>query len=99
MSVIYTSNAKFFWRLFEDGIVKKVPTREEIVRVQKEIPGTVVSPQVSPGMRLSDLLEQDNYSYAICHLFVDGEDQKELQDKFIRAQELLTFDVEPIKTT
>lgn len=91
--------AKFFWRLFEDGIVKKVPTREEIVRVQKEIPGTVISPQVSQGMRLSELLEQDSYSYAICHLFIGGEDQKELQDKYIRAQELLTFDIEPIKTT
>lgn len=91
--------AKFFWRLFEDGIVKKVPTQEEITRVQKEIPGTVVRPQVSPGMRLSELLEQDSYSYAICHLFIGGEDQKELHDKYLRAQELLTFDVEPIEAT
>jgi len=91
--------AKFFWRLFEDGIVKKVPTQEEIARVQKEIPGTIVRPQVSPGMRLSELLEQDSYSYAICYLFIGGEDQRELQDKYIRCQELLTFDVEPIETT
>jgi hypothetical protein len=50
-------------------------------------------------MRLSELLEQDSYSYAICYLFIGGEDQRELQDKYIRCQELLTFDVEPIETT
>ena len=89
--------AKFFWRLFEDGMVKKVPTPEEIEQVQKEMPGTVLRPQVTPGMRLSELLEQDSYSYAICHLFIGGEDQKELLDKYIRCQELLTFEVKPIE--
>ncbi len=89
--------AKFFWRLFEDGVVRGVPTPEEIERVAKEVPGTVVRPQVTPGMRLSELLEQDSYSYAVCHLFIGGEDQKELLDKYIRCQELLTFDVEPLQ--
>lgn len=89
--------AKFFWRLFEDGIVRKVPSQEELERVRSEIPGTVVHPQVVPGMRLSDLLEQDSYSYAICHLFIGGEDQKELLDNYIRCQELLTFEVEPFE--
>ncbi len=87
--------AKFFWRLFEDGVVRKVPSREEIKRVEKEVHGAVVRPQVTQGMRLSDLLEQDSYSYAICHLFIGGEDQKELLDKYIRCQELLTFEVDP----
>ncbi|MCF8108117.1 MAG: ATP-grasp domain-containing protein [Desulfohalobiaceae bacterium] len=89
--------AKFFWRLFEDGIVKKVPGQEEIERVHKEMPGTVIRPQVSPGMRLSQLLEQDSYSYAICYLFIGGEDQKDLLDKYIRCQELLSFEVEPLQ--
>ena len=89
--------AKFFWRLFQDGIVRKVPSQEEMQRVQSEIPGTVIHPQVIPGMRLSELLEQDSYSYAICHLFIGGEDQKELLDKYIRCQELLTFEVEPFQ--
>ena len=88
--------AKFFWRLFEDGVVRKVPSQEEIERVKKEVHGTVVRPQVTQGMRLSDLLEQDSYSYAICQLFIGGEDQKELLDKYIRCQELLTFEVDPL---
>ncbi|NBF39574.1 MAG: ATP-grasp domain-containing protein [Spirochaetes bacterium] len=89
--------AKFFWRVFEDGIVRAVPTGEEIERVEREIPGTVVRPQVTPGMRLAELLEQDSYSYALCYLFVGGEDQKDLLDKYIRCQELLTFEIEAVE--
>jgi len=88
--------AKFFWRLFEDGVVTKVPSTEEIERVEREIPGTVVRPQVVPGMRLSELLEQDSYSYAICQLYIGGEDQKDLLDKYLHCQELLTFEVAPV---
>jgi hypothetical protein len=66
--------AKFFWRVFADGIVRRVPSAEEIAQVRREIPQTVVRPQVTPGMHLSELLEQDSYSYAICQLFIGGED-------------------------
>ncbi|MFO7729536.1 MAG: D-alanine--D-alanine ligase [Spirochaetia bacterium] len=90
--------AKFFWRVFENGVVKAVPTEDELKRVEREIPGTVIRTQVSPGMRLDELLEQDSYSYAICYLFIGGEDQKDLLDKYIRCQELLTFEIEPIET-
>lgn len=96
----FSRAAKFFWRLFEgDGIVKTAPSEEEIAQVQKEMPDTVIRPQVTPGMRLSELLEQDSYSYAICHLYIGGEDQKELMDKYIRCQEILTFIVEPLAET
>jgi hypothetical protein len=91
--------AKFFWRLFEDGVVTKVPTREEIERVEAEVPGTVVRPQVVPGMRLSELLEQDSYSYAICQLYIGGDDQKDLLDRYIHCQDLLTFEVSPIHSS
>ena len=85
--------AKFFWRVFRDGVVTAVPTHAEIERVEREIPGTVIRPQVTAGTRLSDLSEQDSYSYALCYLFIGGEDQKDLLDKYLRCQELLTFTV------
>ncbi|MGM0675555.1 MAG: ATP-grasp domain-containing protein [Spirochaetota bacterium] len=88
--------AKFFWRVFEDGVVRRAPTEAEIRRVREEMPGTIVEPQVRPGMRLSELLEQDSYSYAICYLYIGGEDQKDLLDKYIRCQELLTFEIDPL---
>lgn len=86
--------AKFFWRVFEDGVVRRVPSEAEIEQVSREMPGTIVKPQVTPGMRLCELLEQDSYSYAICYLYIGGEDQKELLDKYLRCQEILTFEID-----
>lgn len=88
--------AKFFWRVFENGIVRRVPSEEEIQRVKREIPGTVIVPQVHVGMRLDELLEQDSYSYAICYLFIGAEDQKELLDKYLHCQEMLNFEIEAL---
>lgn len=93
----YASAAKFFWRTFDgDAMVTAVPSDDEIARVKERFPGTVVRPQVKVGMRLSDLLEQDSYSYAICQIYVGGDDTKDLLDKFVTCQEMLTFEFEPI---
>lgn len=91
--------AKFFWRVFKNGIVRAVPSQQEIERVQRDIPGAVIKPQVKPGMRLDELLEQDSYSYAICYLFIGGEDQKDLLDKYLHCQDLLTFEIEDIEAS
>ena len=89
--------AKFFWRIFSgDAEVTRVPSQDEINRVQERIPGTIIQPQVNSGMKLSDLLEQDSYSYAICHLFIGGEHQKDLLDKYLLCQEMLPFEFKPI---
>ncbi len=89
--------AKFFWRIFSgDAEVTRVPTQEEINRVRERIPGTIIQPQVTTGMKLSDLLEQDSYSYAICHLFIGGQHQKDLLDKYLLCQEMLPFEFKPI---
>ncbi len=88
--------AKFFWRVFDNGVVRTVPSDKEIERIQRELPGTIVRPQVVPGTRLDQLLEQDSYSYAICYLFIGGEDQKDLLDKYMHCQDLLTFEIDPV---
>ncbi len=89
--------AKFFWRLFcDDAEVTRVPAEEDINKVVKRFPGTVVQPQVRAGMRLSELLEQDSYSYAICHLFIGGEHQKDLLDKYVQCQAMLPFEFRPL---
>ena len=93
----YDSAAKFFWRTFEgDARVTAVPSEAEIEAVKERFPGTVVRPQVKVGMKLSDLLEQDSYSFAICQIYIGGDDTKDLLDKFVTCQEMLTFEFEPI---
>ena len=89
--------AKFFWRIFTgDARVTRIPTEAEIQEVQKRHPGTDIHPQVKEGMKLSDLLEQDSYSYAICHLFIGGKDRKELLDKYKDCMEMLPFEFAPL---
>jgi len=89
--------AKFFWRIFSgDARVTRVPTDEEIKAAEKRYPGTVIHPQVKEAMKLSDLLEQDSYSYAICHLFIGGRDRKELLDTYMHCTEMLPFEFSPL---
>ncbi len=88
-------SAKFFWRVFEDGVITRVPSEEEYARVSEEMPDVIVRPQVGVGTRLSDLLEQDSYSYAIAYIFVAGHSRKELLDKYMRCRELLPFEYQP----
>lgn len=89
----FSCAAKFFWRIFSgDARVTRVPTDEEIKRVEKRYPGTVVHPQIKEGMKLSDLLEQDSYSYAICHLFIGGRDRKAILDTYMHCTEMLPFE-------
>lgn len=89
--------AKFFWRIFSgDAEVTRVPTREEIAEVEAHFPGTIIRPQIETGMKLSDLLEQDSYSYAICYLFIGGSNQKDLLDKYVQCQEMLPFEFKPL---
>lgn len=90
---LFNCAAKFFWRLFEgDAIVTRVPSQKEIQRAEQSIPGTIIIPQIKKGMRLSELLEQDSYSYAICHIFLGGSNQKDLLDKYVHCKEMLPFE-------
>lgn len=94
---MYSCAAKFFWRTFDgDAEVTRVPNAEEVAAVSERFPSAVVKPQVEVGMRLSDLLEQDSYSYAICLIYLGGDDTKDLLDKYLACQEMLPFEFAPI---
>jgi len=62
--------AKFMHRRYEDGSVRKVPDQEDIDRVKHIFPETEVLVSIEAGMRLSDLRDQDSYSYDIADLFM-----------------------------
>jgi len=84
----------FMLRTFEDGYVKRVPDGEEIARVAKRIPGTVVKLRVQSGQRLSELSGQDSYSYELANIYVGGRDQLELLGKYHQCLEHLPFEIE-----
>ncbi len=84
----------FMLRAFEDGYLKQVPDSDEIARVAKRIPGTVVKLRVQAGQRLSELSGQDSYSYELANIYVGGRDQLELLGKYHQCLEHLTFEIE-----
>jgi biotin carboxylase len=85
---------KLFLRMFEDGKIIKAPTQKEIDRIKKEFPETVPILPVHKGMMLSDVLDQDSYSYQIAILYMAAQSQKELLNKYDKAVEYLDYKIE-----
>ena len=46
-------------------------------------------------MRLSELRDQDSYSYEIAVIFLAGNTQKELLQKYREVQRLMNIELEP----
>jgi hypothetical protein len=71
-----------------------VPTQEEIQKVQEQVPGIAIDLIVREGMLLSELIEQDSYSYDLAHVHIGAQDQKELLAKYHQVLELLPLELE-----
>jgi hypothetical protein len=85
--------AEFFHRVFvPDARVVRVPSAEEIAQLEAAIPGTIVRPQVRPDMLLSDLPEQDSYSFAIATIYMGAKNQRNLLTNYDRVLKGLHFE-------
>ena len=92
----YAVAAKWFVRRSTDGVVRRVPTAEEIARVEAAVEGCVVEVTVEPGERLSERHDQDSYSYAIANVYVGGASEEELVRKYEKAVAALPFEIESV---
>ncbi len=89
----YGVAAEFFYRVFfGDATVAVVPTSDEIAAAAEKVPGTTISPQVREGMRLSELPEQDAYSYAIACIWMGANKQSSLLWNYERVIKGLNFE-------
>ncbi len=88
----YNVAAKWFHRRFSDGVVRRCPTSEEIEAIHREIPGTLVEIEAKQGVLLSDLGEQDSYSYNLAIIHVGAEDEDEMHRKYERCVQALPFE-------
>ncbi|MDQ4118726.1 MAG: ATP-grasp domain-containing protein [Actinomycetota bacterium] len=88
----YATASKWFLRRLSDGVVRRVPTGDEIAEVEREVPGTTIDVIVADGDRLSELPDQDSYSYKIANIYVGGNDDDEVRKRFERCAELLHFE-------
>ena len=82
---------KFFLREYQDKLITGIPTREDLEDLSNRIPGTLVDVQGKVGMKLSDIPEQDSYSYASAFIYLGADSQKDLLEKFRKCREMIRF--------
>ncbi|MEX0658243.1 MAG: hypothetical protein WD080_03835 [Egibacteraceae bacterium] len=88
----YGCAAKWFLRVFrEDGVVARVPTEEEIRDLEERVGGTTIKLVVEPGDRLSELHDQDSYSYKLAEVYIGASDQEQLHARYDQCVDELGF--------
>ena len=88
--------SKFFYRKWEDAVVTRVPTPEEIAEIHLDVPGTLIDVKVAEGVRLYDLNEQDSYSYDQAWIFIGANNYGDLGRKYRECVERLRFEFKPV---
>ena len=88
----YPMAAKWFLRRFEDGVVRRSPTPDEVTRIEQQTPGVKIDIVADQGTRLSELAFQDSYSFVLAHLHIGAADEPELHQKYERCVEALRFE-------
>jgi hypothetical protein len=83
--------AKFYLRRFEDGVVESLPGHEALNSLHREMPDAVIDIHVKQGVRLSELIEQDSYSYQVASIYVGAEDHQALLSKYQRCCDRMQF--------
>ncbi|MPY79274.1 MAG: ATP-grasp domain-containing protein [Actinophytocola sp.] len=92
----YGAAAKWFVRRFDDGVVRQVPTPEEIEAIQHIVPGTTIEFTVNEGDRLAELHHQDAYSYLLANVYVGGGDESEVNAKYEQVLAALPFEIDDV---
>ncbi len=82
---------KFFLREYQDKLITGIPEKADVEALNEVIPGTLVDVLGKAGMKLSEIPEQDSYSYASAFIYLGGKNQKELLHNFKQCRKLLKF--------
>ena len=87
---------KFMVRRYEDAVVTRVPTAEEIEELEDAFPGALIEIELEEGDRLSELRGQDAYSYEVAVVFLGGSSHAEVQRRYAELLERLPLEFEPV---
>ncbi|WP_295718896.1 ATP-grasp domain-containing protein [uncultured Halovibrio sp.] len=85
--------AAFWLRRHEDAWVANVPSGQTLAAIAEEYPGTYVELDVHPGMWLSELHDQDSYSYVLALIYVGADTHGQLMANHSAIVERLSFDL------
>lgn len=85
--------AEFFYRVFfNDATVARAPSRAEVEVAAEQVEGTRISSYVSKGSKLSDLPEQDAYSYAVASIWMGANKQSKLLWNYEQVMKKLNYE-------
>ena len=94
----YEHAAKFLLRHYtrDDAVVTQAPTESDLHQIRSLYPDTRVVLNLAPGSRLSDLSDQDAYSYLLAEVYVAAHSTKEMLEKYHHIVTLLPFEFSPV---
>lgn len=92
----YRYAAKFMWRVFADSIVSGIPSKAELQALRRRFPDSGIRIHIHEGMRLSELKDQDSYSYEVADVFLGADSQKELLQKYRALQQAMQIELAPL---
>ncbi|MEU9187161.1 ATP-grasp domain-containing protein [Streptomyces sp. NPDC048484] len=78
----YAMAAKWYYRWFTDGVVRSVPSPDDLLGIEYEADGVRVDVTTEEGQALSALSQQDSYSYELAHIFTGGNSEEDLRKKY-----------------
>jgi biotin carboxylase len=90
--------AEFFYRVFfADATVARAPSRAEVEVAAEQVEGTRITSYVKRGMKLSELPEQDAYSFAVASLWMGANKQSKLLWNYEQVMKKLNYEFTDIE--
>ncbi len=93
-----TVAAEFFYRVFfSDATVARAPSRAEVEVAAEQVEGTRITSYVKKGAKLSELPEQDAYSYAVASVWMGAQKQSKLLWNYEQVMKRLNYEFTDIE--
>ncbi|MEN8211154.1 MAG: D-alanine--D-alanine ligase [Thermodesulfobacteriota bacterium] len=86
--------AKYMVRVYEDGIITKIPWEKDIEQLKKRIPDAEIKILADVGTRLSKLENQDSYSYELMDIFIGAKSLLDLAQRYDTCLNMLPFSMD-----
>jgi hypothetical protein len=87
---------KHFHRHRDDALVERVPTEDEIAALEERYAPCVIEVGLHEGERLSQLEDQEPYSYELAHLYLAGASEEEVEAKRAAVVDQLGIRLAPL---
>lgn len=85
--------AKLLHRVRRDGVVRRVPTEEEVAALERRF-DAFIEVEVEEGERLSELVDQDSYSYILACVYLGADSREELLARYAELLDAMPLEVE-----